>query len=339
MTIVYVSNAISGDISVLRMDARSGDLTPVQTAMVGGRVGALAVSPDLKFLYAARRSDPLAVACFSIDASTGELTQIGEAALPESMAYIATDRSGRYLLAASYAGSQLTVSPIAGNGVVQAVQQVLPTQPKAHAIGTDPSNTFVFATSLGGDIVMQMRFDAATGRLSPNTPAEVSVRPKAGPRHFAFHPSLKFFYLLNELDATIDVFDHDAQRGTLSAVQTVATMPPGAAGEPWAADLHLTPDGRFLYSSERRSSTLAAFSIDLARGHLQLIGHVPTETQPRAFNISPDGRFVLAVGQLSHRLSSYAIDTHSGALNKLKDYAVGQDPNWVEIVDLATRKA
>ncbi len=333
-TLVYVSNADSGDISVLRMDAGSGELTPLRSATIGGAAGPLAVSPDRRFLYAARRSEPTAVLGFAINPQSGELSPVGEAALPASMAYLSTDRSGRHLLSASYAGHLITVGPIAADGRPQAVQQVLPTEPHAHAVLVDPSNRFVLATSLGGGIVMQLRFDAASGRLSPNTPPAVAVRHGAGPRHLVFHPNARFVYLLNELDASIDVFAFNAEQGLLSPLQTISAMPTGVAGAPWAADLHLTPDGRFLYSSERRSSTLAAFRVDAATGRLSLIGHAPTESQPRGFNITPSGRFLLVVGQLSHRLAVCAIDAGSGALSKLKEYAVGQNPHWVEIIEL-----
>jgi 6-phosphogluconolactonase len=332
MPFVYVSNALSGDISVLALDAATGAITPVQTVAVGGRMGALALSPDRRFLYAARRSDPLAVVGFRIDASDGRLAPLGEAALPAAMAYIVTDHTGRYLLSASYAGSLLTVSPIGADGRVGEVQQTLPTPPKAHAIVPTPSNRQVLATSLGGDVVLQLDFDASTGRLSP-TPDDVAVRSQAGPRHLAFHPGHRLACLLNELDATLDLFRFDAERGRLGEhLQTVGFLPPDCTGEPWGADLHFTPDGRFLYASERRSSTLAGFRVDTDGGQLEFIGRVPTETQPRAFQITPDGRFLLSVGQLSHRLSVHGIDGSTGQLTTLGDFAVGQDPNWVEVI-------
>ena len=115
------------------------------------------------------------------------------------------------------------------------------------------------------------------------------------------HRTRRFVYLLNELDAAIDVLAFDGARGTLAPLQTIGSLPPGFSGAPWAADLHLTPDGRFLYSSERRSDTLAAFRVDPADGRLTLVGHFPTEAQPRGFGITPDGRFLVAAGQRSDR--------------------------------------
>ncbi len=126
-----------------------------------------------------------------------------------------------------------------------------------------------------------------------------------------------------------------AARPARARRQSASALPADdAVDEPWAADLHLRPDGRFLYASERRSSTLAAFAVDAERGTLAPIGSVATESEPRGFAISPDGRFLIAVGQASHRLSRYAIDPPTGTLAKLGDQPVGQGPNWVEIVDL-----
>jgi 6-phosphogluconolactonase len=336
-TTVYVANADSHDIAVLALDAANGALAEVQRFAAGGMVMPLAVSPDARVLYASLRSEPLAVLSLSIDAGSGRLAEIGRAPLPASMCWISTDGTGRFLLSASYGGSVVAVSPIGSDGVAQAAQQVVPTEPNAHSVQVDPSNRFAFAACLGGGLLRQLRFDPATGRLADNDPPAWHARPGAGPRHFAFHPTLPFVYLLNELDAGLDVLAFDRGRGVFGAgsVQTVSALPPGFdAGEPWAADIHLTPDGRFLYASERRSNTLAAFAIDASSGHLTPLGSVPTEAQPRGFAITPDGRFLFAVGQASHRLSRYAIDPHRGVLARLGNQAVGQNPNWVEIVEL-----
>lgn len=334
MSVVYVSNADSGDIRVLQLGA-DGALNEVQRFDTGGMVMPLAASPDRRRLYAALRSEPLAVLSLAIDAGSGRLHKLGEAPLPASMAYLACDRSGRFVLSASYGGNQVAVSPVDAQGVVQAAQQVVATPPNAHAVQTDPSNRWAFATSLGGDQVLQYRFDADTGRLTPNDPFALAMRAGAGPRHFRFHPNGRFVYLMNELDATIDVLAFDSERGTLAPLQTVASLPPGFdGGAPWAAELHLRPDGRFLYSSERRSSTIAAFAVDAASGRLRLIGHTPTETEPRGFAIDPTGRFLLAAGQKSDRLTVHAIDGASGRLATLHSHPMGRNPNWVEIVDL-----
>ncbi|MBC7996254.1 MAG: lactonase family protein [Rhizobacter sp.] len=331
-TFAYISNADSQEISVLALDANTGELTPVETVKVGGNVMPLALSPDKRVLYAALRSQPFRVLSFAIDAQTGKLRKLGEAPLADSMANIATDRSGKWLFAASYPGHKITVNSIGKDGAAGAIQQLIATAPNAHAIQPDASNRLVFATSLGGDKLSAWRFDDSTGLLSPNEPALTNTRAKCGPRHFVLDRSQRFMYLLCELDASLYVFAYDASRGALRELQVTTVLPPGFAGKPWAADLHLSPDGRHLYASERTSSTLTTFKVDAATGELQPLGQVPTEKTPRGFAIDPTGRYLLAAGQESHSVSVHAIDPANGSLSLLKRYPLGQNPNWVEIV-------
>ena len=338
-TFVYVGNADSNEIYVLQLDRQSGDLTVVEKVPIPGiekpgNSAPMSVSPDRRFLYVGTRGEPKIAAGFAIDPASGKLKHVASGPLPDSMAYIATDRTGRFLLGASYPGHKVTVNPIGPPGTVQPVHQVLGDHPNAHSIMADAANRHVLVPTLGNDRVNQFTFNATTGMLAPATPPAVTVKAKAGPRHFVFHPGGKRVYVVGELDGTVYVFDYDAGTGTLTEKQAVSALPPDFPGKPSAADLHVTPDGKFLYASERTSSTLAGFKVDPANGTLTPIGSVPTEKQPRGFNIDSSGRYLLAVGQLSHGLSSYAIDGTSGKLTKLKEYPMGKNPNWVEIVDL-----
>jgi 6-phosphogluconolactonase len=338
-TFVYVGNAESNEVYVLRLDRTSGDLTLVEKVAIPGITKAgistpMAVSPDRRFLYVGTRGEPKIAAGFAIDPTRGTLKHVASGPLADSMAYIATDRTGRFLLGASYPGHKITVNPIGPPGTVKPPQQVLPGHQNAHSILVDAGNRYVLAATLGNDLVNQFTFDAANGMLASNTPPSVSVKEKAGPRHFVFHPNGKLVYVLGELDGSIFVFDYDAGTGQLKEKQTVSALPPDFQGKPSAADLHITSDGKFLYGSERTSSTLAGFRVDPANGTLSAIGSVPTEKQPRGFNIDSSGRYLLAVGQLSHAMSTYRIDPDSGKLIKLKEYPMGKNPNWIEIVDL-----
>lgn len=333
-TFAYVSNADSREIIVLRLQD-DGGLAEVERVNTTGTVMPLAVSPDRRFLYAALRSEPFGAASYRIDGQTGRLSHIATSPLPASMPYLATDRTGRFLLSASYQSAVAAVSAIDAEGRVGASPlQVLNTAPNAHCIVTDPGNRFAFVPCLGGDHVMQLRFDAASGRLAPNAPAEARTSKGAGPRHLVFHPDGKLVFLICELDASLISFAFDPAAGTLAPLATASALPPGFTGKPWAADIHVSPGGRFLYASERTSSTLSGFAIDVARGTLKPIGQWPTETQPRGFAIEPGGRFLLSVGQVSNSLTTYAIDAATGALTPLKRYPMGANPNWVEIVEL-----
>jgi 6-phosphogluconolactonase len=344
--VVYVGAAGSNAVTVLALDGAAGRVTPMQTARFEGvdQVGPstpLAISPDRRFLFAGVRAEPYQVVTFAIDPKTGGLTQIGLGPLPDSMAYLATDQSGRFLFGASYGGSLIAVSPIGPDGLVGAALQSLGTGPNAHAIVPAPDNRFVLATNLGSDEIRVFRFDAASGALTPSQPPAVKTGMRSGPRHLAFHPNAPLVFLLGELDAVVRSFAYDAAEGRLIEISGVSAMPAGAPREapreapgeaplkPWGADIHLTPDGRFLYVSERTTSSLMGFSIDLSSGSVSLIEATPTEKQPRGFAIDPTGRFLAAVGELSDSLTLYAIDQKSGRLTPLHSLAVGSRPNWV----------
>ncbi|WP_433204360.1 lactonase family protein [Nocardia sp. CA-107356] len=329
---VYVSNADSREISVLRLDD-DGVLTFVESQPVNGTVMPMAMSPDHRYLYASLRSDPFAVAVFATDPATGRLTPLSTAPLPDNMAYLSTDRSGRFLLSASYSGDKIAVNPIAPDGSVAPPVEVKSTPPHAHSIVTDLSNRYLFAAALGGDVILQYRFDAETGRLTPNQPPHVETAAGAGPRHLVFHPDGSLAYGTNELDGTVNTYRFESATGTLSLIASAAAMPSGD-GPPWTSELRLTPNGRYLYVAERTSSTLTGFRIDPAAGLLEPLGHTPTEARPRGFAIDPSGRFLVAAGQLSHGVTSYAIGPETGSLTPRHRLAVGLDPNWVEIVDL-----
>ncbi|MDO8836219.1 MAG: beta-propeller fold lactonase family protein, partial [Vicinamibacterales bacterium] len=294
----------------------------------------MAVSPDRRFLYVATRGEPKAVAGFAIDPTDGTLTWRSSGPLPDSMAFIVTDRTGRFLLSASFPGHVVTVSPISPPGTVRPASQVLANHPNAHSIRPDALNRRVVALTFGNDRVNQFMFDPALGILTPDEASSFALHVGTGPRHFVFHPHRPVIYVLGERDGAVHVVDVDPASGRMREKQTVSALPPGFQGTPSAADLHITPDGRALFASERTSSTLAGFRIDPSSGALSLAGHVPTEQTPRGFNIDPSGQYLLAVGQGSHHLSIYRIDAISGRLDYLKRYRMGQNPNWVEVVAL-----
>ena len=252
-TVVYVSNSASKEIYVLAMNRDSGELTLIEKTPVPGtdKPSAasmpMAVTPDHRFLYAALRSDTFPASSFAIDRASGRLTHLATTPLQDSMAYIIADRSGRFLLAASYPGNKLTINPISDNGiVVEKTTQIVADRPKSHCILVDAANKYVYATSLGADTVMEWRFDPAKGTLSSIGPGIIQTRPGAGPRHMALHPSGRLLYLITETTDTIGAYAIDPVTGTLTELQFVDALPEGFKEQPAAADLHMTPDGRFL---------------------------------------------------------------------------------------------
>ena len=353
-TFVYVSNAEDGDIGTYRLQP-DGALTPGARVAAAKVVMPMAVSPDRRFLYAGVRSKPYSVHVYSIDAGTGALKPQSVSPLAESFPYISLDRTGRFLFGASYGSHLISVNAVGADGRVAAPPlQMIPVGRNAHSIRTDASNRFVFVPALGTDEIFQLTFDAKSGRLSSNTPAVALMKASTGPRHFITSRDNKFLYALSELLATVTTFSLDAGTGLLTEVSSASGLPAdsklvpgaprGAVGTPggppprntdndiWAADIHMTPDGRFLYISERTSSTLGAFGVDAATGKLAYLGSTPTEKQPRGFAIDPKGKFLVATGEKSDTLSVYAVDPASGALKLLQKYPAGKGANWVEIV-------
>jgi 6-phosphogluconolactonase len=331
---VYISHADSREIYLLELNERDGSSTVVEKTPVTGSVMPLAISPDRKYLYASLRSEPYAVSSFAINPQSGKLKLVKTVPLADNMAYLSTDRSGRYLFGASYAGDKISVNAISPGGEVNPKPlAVIPTGRNAHAIAVDSSNKFLFVTNLGDDALLQYRFNETNGAITPNEPPSVKTRKGAGPRHFAFHPDRRFVFCVNELDGSVDTYRLDVS-GALTLLDSTSMTPAGFKDKPAAADIHLSPDGRFLYASERASNTIAAFRVDGDIGKLALIGNYPTETQPRGFNLDPEGKYLLAVGQKSNRLSAYEIDQNTGALRKLSHLDIGRNPNWVEIIVL-----
>jgi 6-phosphogluconolactonase len=153
---------------LLTLDEIDGHIKEITRVGVSGAVFPLALSPNRRFLYAGLRSEPFGVTTFEIDQTSGMLIPLATGSLPDNMAYISTDQTGRFLFGASYFGDKISVNPIGQRGFVQPRPvQVIPTRPKAHAILPDASNSWVFATNLGGDVILQYKFDAVTGELTP----------------------------------------------------------------------------------------------------------------------------------------------------------------------------
>jgi 6-phosphogluconolactonase len=355
-TFVYISNGGDGDITVMELDPQTGDMKLVEKVPAGPNVMHMTLSPDYSFLYASIRSEPFSVISYSINSETGKLTQLSKESLPDNMVYISVDKTGRFLLSTSYTGAKIAVNPIDRNGIVQTEPiQVIPTNPKPHSILVDQSNRFVYVPHLGNDQIKQFLFNESTGTLTPNDPHVVSTKDDSGPRHFVFSPNNNFVYVSNELDGTVYSYEMNNKTGILTEIQRISVFPSPnnnlesstsvgenhvqdiAEGEDntvKVADIHITPDGKWLYVSERATNTITAFSVGDNTGNLAYIGSYDTEKIPRGFNIDPNGNFVIAAGQKSGHVSIHEINPETGELKFLDRYESGKDPNWIEIVEL-----
>src|SRR5262244_3738699 len=347
---LYVGLQDDDKIAVFALNGDSGELTKRGDVAAAGGPSVMAIGSDRKTLYVGCRARP-SIASYRIDPATGSLSLLGTAAQTDAPTFLALDRSGRYMLCAYYQGGYVAVHPIATDGTIgAAATDKQETAVGAHAIAADPSNRFAFVPHIariqdnvleppknnpGPNVILQYRFDAQTGRLSPNTPHRVEQGDLVGPRHYIHHPSLDVVYFSNEQGCSVTAYRLDRSNGTLSSVQTISTLPAGHSERTTCSPIHLTPSGRFLYVGNRavNGSSIAAFAVDLAAGLLTAAGHTPTEPVPSAFCLDPAGHFLFAAGTASGRLASYRVNQQNGALTALAVKEVGKRPAAV----LATR--
>lgn len=352
-TFAYISSPVDGLISQYSLDENNGALKLVNQTKAGDQVNPLALSPDGKTLYAALRVKPFRVVAYDIDPRSGELKQASEAPLAESFAYLSTDRTGKLLMGASYGGNLISVQPIDADHRPSADIKRYPTGPYAHSVRSDPSNHFVYATSLGDEKVMQFSFDQKSGALEPIGPAHASVTAGSGPRHIAFAPGGKFLYVVGELSGTVDSFSIDSQTGALTKVAHAEGVPKSlnlvqgeirnAANNDlkddptpriWAADIRVSPDGQLIYITERTTSSVSAFKADPNSGTLSFQGNYPLqEKQPRNIAFSPSGRWLLVTGEKADKVGSYAVGAQ-GALTRTGEAPSGKGALWIEMLNL-----
>ncbi|MEJ4043207.1 6-phosphogluconolactonase [Erwinia sp. SLM-02] len=322
--VVYTASPESQQIHVWQLN-EDGALTLLQVVDAPGQVQPMVVSPDKTFLYVGARPD-FRVLAYKID-SEGKLKETGHASLPGSPTHISTDREGRFIFVGSYNDACVSVSPIGDNGLPGEPAQVIKGLDGCHSANIDLGNQSLFVPALKQDRIALFEL-AQNGELTPRAQAEVKTTAGAGPRHMVFHPNQKFAYCVNELDSSVDVW---ALGDKVEKVQSLDMMPEGFSDTRWAADIHITPDGRFLYGCDRTASIITVFSISDDGATLTIEGYQPTETQPRGFNIDSSGQYLIAAGQKSHHIAVYKIAGDNGLLQELARYAVGQGPMWVTI--------
>jgi 6-phosphogluconolactonase len=334
--LVYVgtyTDAKSKGIYACRLDLATGAMKPLGLAAETKNPSFLSVHPNRHFLYATIEVDELAgkkrgaVSAFTIQPETGKLTSLNEQTSGGGgPCYLVVDKTGKYVLVANYGGGSVAVLPVKEDGqlgeatafVQHSGSSVNPERqegPHAHSINLDAANRFAVAADLGLDKLLVYRFDSANGTLTPNDPPSASVKPGAGPRHFAFHPKGTSAYVINEMQSTVTAFSYDSGRGVLKELQTISTLPPSFKGENSTAEVQVHPSGKFLYGSNRGHDSIAVFAINPDKGTLTFVEHQSTRGKtPRNFGIDPTGKYLLAANQDSASVVAFRIDPQTGRL-------------------------
>lgn len=328
--VVYVASPDSQQIHAYTLHD-NGELALLQVVEVPGQVQPMVASPDARHLYVGVRPE-FAVLTYHI-ADDGKLEQAGMAPLPGSPTHLGIDLQGRFVFSASYSYNNVSIHPIGKDGVALAPQQVLENLQAPHSANIDPTNQLLLIPALKEDHIRLYDF-SEQGEATPHQPMQLSTVEGAGPRHMAFHPNQHFAYCANELNGTVDVYQKEVTSGEYKNVQSLDIIPADFTGDRWTADLHITPDGNYLYASERTSSLLAIMKVSADGGELTLVGHHATQKQPRGFNIDNSGKFVITAGQKADDIEVAQIEPASGKLSTLKHYPVGKGAMWVTIIEL-----
>ncbi|OGV71375.1 MAG: 6-phosphogluconolactonase [Lentisphaerae bacterium RIFOXYB12_FULL_65_16] len=330
----YTAKTESQGIYMCRLDMTTGVLTAPELATAAVNPSFLGVHPNRRFLYAVSEmaggtgGKTGAVSAFGIDAATGELTQLNQASSGGAgPCHLVVDRAGKNALVANYSSGSVAVLPIDMDGRLRepscavqhrgsSVNRSRQEGPHAHSINLDAANRFAFAADLGTDKVYVYAFDPVQGTLTPHTPPAAAVKPGAGPRHFAFHPSGTSAYVINELDSTVTVFGYDAARGVLRDAQAISTLPEDFKETNYPAEVQVHPSGRFVYGSNRGHDSIAVFAVDAATGTLTPSQHSPSGGKwPRHFGIDPTSRWLIAANHNSNNVVVFGIDAQTGELS------------------------
>lgn len=335
----YIGTYSRGDskgIYSFVLDTGAGTLTPEGLVAETENPSFLAIHPTGKYLYAVNEIDKYqgqasgSVTAFKINASSGKLERLNEvAAGGTTTCHVNISRNGKFAVIANYGSGSCAAFALGPDGKLgerTAFHQHAGTSsdpgrqkgPHAHSVNFDTQNKHVVVADLGLDQVKVYNFNAATGAMTPNEPAFTKVKAGSGPRHFSFHPSGKYAYVINEMACTVTAFNWNAAKGTLTEIDTITTLPGPVEKGFSTAEVVAHPNGKFVYGSNRGHNTIAVFQVDAATGKLKTVEHKSTQgAVPRNFSIDPTGQFLIAANQNTDTIVLFRINQTSGALEQV----------------------
>lgn len=345
--VLYLSSGADKAIVVYAVDELNGELTEQSRVALPGGGGALEFGPQDKFVYAAVGLPDREVGITTLSRDDqGNLKVLATAKITSRPAYLRVDPHGEYLFGAHYGTGEVTMWKLREGVCTDQLVQQVQTEKTAHCVEMDPSGQFVYVPHTTPNKVYQFKLDRDAGKLVANDPPFVdgpaTDQQFHEPRHYAHHPTLDMAFTSNERGGGISAWNFAPRTGRLSLVQTLCTLPPGFEGRGAAADIQITPDGRFAYVSNRDATprtekteqapqdSIAAVAIDTKTGRMTMIGQYKTAHFPRSICIDGSGKFLYAAGQRSAELAAYRINPKTGALTHLQTYTTGGGPIWVE---------
>lgn len=325
----------SKGIYTAELDLSTGVVTKPVLVAEAMNASFLAIAPSHKYLYAVGEISEFdgkkvgVVHAYSINKATGELQLLNrQSSAGAGPCHVSVHPQGSYVFAANYGGGSICALPVKDNGSLgeatgfvqhtgSGPNQGRQKEPHAHSINPDAAGKFVFAADLGIDKVLIYKLDPSTGKLVANDPAAGTVPPGSGPRHFAFHPSGKFAYAINELTSTITAYAYDAEKGALAQIDTISTLPAGFSGNNSTAEIQVHPSGKFVYGSNRGHNSIAIFTVDEKTGKLAAVGHTEGGIDtPRNFGVDPTGQWVIVCNQGGKSAFVYKVNQETGILTR-----------------------
>jgi 6-phosphogluconolactonase len=323
----YTKSITNDGIYVYDFNSQTGEVNLKSKVSGEENPSYLAIGKDGKHVYAVNEVSNGGISSFLFNPKSGELTflnRVGSGG--DSPCYVSVDDKNKYVFAGNYGSGSLSAIPLKDDGSLGTNPQIIQHEgssidkgrqqgPHVHCTVLSPDNQYLLTSDLGTDKVSIYQFDASSVSqpLSPAEPAFVSVKAGSGPRHLTFHPNSKYVYLIHEMGAMITVFDF--KKGQLIERQTITMLSPDFKGKVGAADIHISPDGKFLYGSNRgNANELVIFAIN-KNGKLNYIGRQSVQGKgPRNFAIDPSGTFLLVANQDSNEIIMFIRDKKTGLL-------------------------
>lgn len=330
-SLVYIAtqNPEKMGITLAEFDDATGSLSAPRMAIETRDPAHFTLSADGRHLYMCNTGTPGGVSAFAVDRKSGALELLNYVeSKGRGPSYVSVDGSGKFVLDANYGGGYVEVLSLNPNGSLKeqtafvqhigsSVHPQRQSKPYAHWFRTDPTNKFALVMDLGTDQVVIYKFDAKTGKLTPNDPAFTAVTPGSGPRHLAYHPNGKWFYGVQELSNEVVAFNWDATKGTLTQFQAVKTLADTFKDASTAAEIAVRPDGKFLYATNRGEDSVVVYAIDAKTGELTLKQRVPSGGKvPRYFSFDPSGKWFIVSNQEGNTVVVFGVDAKTGELTQ-----------------------